>query len=184
MSTAKKTTAAADTTVPAAEALKTVETMVEAGKANFEEAVKQSTDAAQKGYEQAVTMIQDNASKASDQVFKGYDELVSFNKDNVEAYVEAGNVMQKAAENLSKEFTTFAQSSTDKAVAHAKALMGCKTFAEVMQLQNSYAKESFDTYVKQTGKMSELSMKAANDAFAPIKGRMTAAVEKFGKPAA
>ncbi|MCR9257167.1 MAG: phasin family protein [Alphaproteobacteria bacterium] len=181
MTAAKKTTAA---NAPATEALKTVETIVEAGKANFEQAVKQGTDAAQKGYEQAVNMMQDNAAKASDQVFKGYDEMVAFNKQNVDAYVEAGNVVQKAVEDLSKEATSFAQSATDKAVAHTKALMGCKTFAEVVQLQNTFAKESFDTYVQQSSKVSELSMKAANDAFAPIKGRMSAAAEKFGKPAA
>lgn len=178
--TARKTTTAAS----ANDAIKTVETMVETGKANIEAAVKQSTEVAQKNYEQAVTLMQDNASKASDQVFKGYDELVGFSKDNVEAFVESGNVVKSAVETLNKEITDFTQTSTDKAVAHTKALMGCKTFAEIVQLQNSFAKESFDAYVKQTGKVSEMSMKAANDAFAPIKGRMTAAAEKFGQPAA
>jgi len=64
----------------------------------------------------------------------------------------------------------------------AKALLAAKTLREAADLQNDWAKASFDKLVAEGTKVSELSVKVANEAFQPLNARMNVAVEKLFKP--
>ncbi|MCA1998119.1 MAG: phasin family protein, partial [Armatimonadetes bacterium] len=122
--------------------------------------------------------------KASEQMMKGYDELAAIAKGNVDALVQSGTVVFKGAEDMSREVAAYARSSFDKSVAAGKAMLSAKSIQEVVELQNSFAKTSFDAFVNEATKLQEMSVKVANEAFAPINARMTATVEKFSKPMA
>ena len=66
----------------------------------------------------------------------------------------------------------------------AKALMGCKTLRDVIDLQADFARSNFDALVAEGTKLSETSFKLTNEAIAPIQARVTVAVEKLTKPIA
>ena len=55
---------------------------------------------------------------------------------------------------------------------------------EIVDLQSEYAKTSFDNIVSEGTKISEMTVKVANEALEPINARMNAAVEKMSKPVA
>lgn len=173
----KKTAAAAQ------EALKPVEAAVNAGKETVEKVVKASTDAATKNYEQAVAMTKEQVEKASTAAFRGYDELVALNKDNLDAFVKSSNVMVKGYEAIGKEFMAFAQSSIDANVQATQAIFGAKTLREMIDLQAAYTRKNFDSAVAESSKIGELSVKVANEAFEPLQSRVNVAVESLLKPA-
>ncbi len=106
----------------AEEAMKPVEAAVAVSKETLEAVVKAGTQAATKGYEQAVAMTQEQVEKASSNVFKGYDEVASLGRDNMDAYVESTEAVARGFENLGKEFISFTQVSMEAGMAAARSL--------------------------------------------------------------
>jgi phasin family protein len=158
----------------AAETVKeTVETVVKAG-----------TAAAKASYEQAMQMTKDQVEKASQSFFKGYGELAVISKENLEALVQSSTAVVKGAETFGKEWMGFAQAAVEQNVAAVQNLVAAKTLKELVDLQNDWAKKAFDTAVAEGTRLSEMSVKTANDAFEPIKARVNVSVEKLFKPVA
>lgn len=176
----KKTTAS----TTAKEATKSAEAAVSASKEVVESVVKAGSEAAAKGYEQAVAMTKDQVERTSSAVFQGYDEIASLGKDNIDACVESGNIVAKGFEDLSKAWMSFAQSSMDAQVAISKQLLGVKSFREAVDMQTSFTKTSFDTAMAESAKLTELSVKVANEAMTPIQDRVNVVTDKLMKPVA
>ena len=183
--TAKAAAAKPATAKPATlQSIEPVEAAVTASKETVEAVVKAGTQAASKSYEQAVAMAQEQVAKASENLFKGYDDVASLGKDSVDAYVESTTVFAKGVEALSKELMGFTQSAVEANVANAKALFSAKTLSEVIDLQTGYSRSSFDSLVAESAKLTELSMALASDTVEPLQLRLNATVEKMMKPLA
>lgn len=166
------------------DAHKTLETTLFAGKDTVESFMKAGVDATQKGIEQAVQLAKDNVEKASTAFFKGYDEFSVMSKGNVEAVVKAGSIYARGLEDLSKTVMAMTQSQFEASVAAAKAVLGCTSLRQMVDLQTDLARTNFDKFVADGSKLSEISLKVANEALEPIQARVNVAVEKFIKPAA
>lgn len=113
--------------------------------------------------------------------FKGYEELASFGKENVEAMVRSGAVLAEAAQEFNKAWFGLARSAVDRNIAAGEALVGCKTPGEAFEVQSGLAKSQAETAVAEGRRLSELSLKVADDAAEPIAERINAAVDKFSK---
>ena len=159
--TAKKVTPAIDT--------KKIEEAVAAGKQTVE---------------QAVASTKEQVEKASAAALKGYDEFATLNKDAMDAYVKAGNVFAKGMEDLGKSVFAFAQTQAEANVAAAKTLMTAKTLNDVVEIQSDLARSQFDALVAEGTKVSEISLKIANETVEPIQAQMNVFVEKAMKPVA
>ena len=64
-----------------------------------------------------------------------------------------------------------------------KELAAVKSPTELFQLQGKIARRNFDTFVATSSKNTEAFLKLANDAFAPLTGRVEVATEKLAKVA-
>ncbi|HYD99899.1 MAG TPA: phasin family protein [Alphaproteobacteria bacterium] len=110
-------------------------------------------------------------------------QLVPFNREGVDAFMQAGNVVAKGVEDLSRALTAYVQETLSLSVATGKAMLGATTLKELVDLQSSFAKSSFDHFMSNSTRLSELSMKVANEAMQPIGNRLTAVLGR-GRPAA
>ncbi|MDE2135077.1 MAG: TIGR01841 family phasin [Alphaproteobacteria bacterium] len=129
---------------------------------NIETAMKNGTEAFKAGFEKAV---------------KGYDQLVGYGKETVEAYVKSASVAGKGAETLHNEVYTYSKQSIEDSIAAAKALMGVKSVHEAFELQSNFAKTAFNAYVGEVTKLSEIFAASTKEAFKPLQGRVQAWVE-------
>lgn len=168
--TTKKTNAAET-------ASKQIEDAVEVGKKSVEQAMKASTE----GYEQAINVTKEQVEKASAAFFKSYDEAAAISKENVDAFVAAGDVFTKSAETVGKAYFEYAQASAEAGVEATKAMMGAKTVKDFIDIQSDYARTSFDNFLAESTRLSELTVKAANEAFEPLKTQMNTSFEKAFK---
>ncbi|MCR9218975.1 MAG: phasin family protein [Alphaproteobacteria bacterium] len=134
--------------------------------------------------EQAVAATKEQVEKASTAALKGYDEFATINKTSMDAFVKSSNIMAKGFEDLGKAYFAFAQSAAEQNVAAAKKLMTAKTINDVVDIQSDIARTSFDAWVAESTKMSEMGMKVANEAFEPIQAQFTTVVEKMTKQVA
>lgn len=183
----KKAPVSAAAAAPAAAVSVATEPFEAAAAANqetFETVLKAGTQAAAKGYEQAVALAQEQVEQASQTLFRRYDEAASFSRDNVDAYVQSSTLFAKGVESLSKELMTIAQSAVEANVATTRALFGAKSVREVIDLQTEFSRSRFDALVAESAKLAELGMTLASETIEPIQARLNATVEKFVKPAA
>jgi phasin family protein len=118
-----------------------------------------------------------------EKVMKSAEDFVSFGQGNVEAFVKSGQIWAAGVQTLSKSFAATAQAQMDAAVSTMKALAGVKSLKDAVELQTSLARSSVETVMAETGKLTDASMKLAEQAIAPITARVTLAVEKFARAA-
>ena len=168
----------------AAGAANVVEDTLAATRTTVETAVKAGQDVVQKNLETAFAMTKDQFDRAGGTMFKGFDDVAAFGKDNMEAVVTAGNIATKGWQDLGAAWFAFAKGAVDTNVAVMQAMMTVKSPQELVNIQSSYAKSTFDSFVAEGSKLSEMGVKVTNDAMAPINARVNATVEKFSKPLA
>lgn len=161
-----------------------VESAAAAHQETLETVMKTGSQAASKGYEQAIAITQEQVEKASETIFKRYDEVASLGQENVDAYVLSGTVFAQGVELLGKELMSFTQSAVEANVATTKALFGAKTVRELIDLQTEFQRSHLDGLIAESAKLTELSMSLASDTFEPIQARLNANVEKLLKPTA
>jgi len=169
---------------PAAQAAEQVEAAVVAGKETVEAAVKAGTEAAAKNYEQAVAATREQveaAVKAGAEMFKGYEDVSGFSKENIDAVMASSAVLSKGLQDFNKTWFALAQDAMEQNVAATKKMLGCKNVAEVVEVQSDLAKANYDKAVTEGRKLSDMTIKLAEEATAPITSRVNSTVETFTK---
>jgi phasin family protein len=131
-------------------------------KDSAETVAKNGAEAFKNGFEKAV---------------KGYDQVLGFGKENVEAYVKAANAAGKGVETLQNEMYLFSKQSVEETLAATKAVLSAKSVHEAFEIQSDFAKSAFETYVGQINRVNEIFVSATKEAFEPIQGRVQAWVE-------
>ena len=155
-------------------ATKQIEDVVEVGKKSVEQAMKASTES----YDQAISMTKEQVEKASEVFFKSYDEATALNKESIDAVVQAGEVLTKGAETVGKAYYEVTQASAEASVEATKAMMGAKTAKEFVEIQAEFARTSFDNILSESTRLSEVSVKVANEAFEPLQKQLNSSLEK------
>ena len=118
-----------------------------------------------------------------EKIVKSTEELVAFGQGNIEAFVKASQVLATGMQDLAKHFAATAQASMDETTAHFKALTAVKSPKEALDLTTAATKTAIEKSLAEAGKVTDASMKLAEQVAAPITARVTLAVEKFGKAA-
>lgn len=109
------------------------------------------------------------------------EDFMAFSQGNVEAFIKSSQIWATGMQDMGKHIATTAKEQLDHSMSTFKTLSGVKSIKEAMDIQSSLARESMEKAVAETGKLTDASMKLAEQAFAPITARITLATEKFGK---
>jgi phasin family protein len=131
------------------------------------------------GFEKTQADVKANMEKA----MRTAEEFLSFGQGNVEAVMRSGRIWAEGVQDLGKSFAATAQAQLDQAMSTFKALAGVKSLKEAMDLQANLARSSMEAAMTETSRLTDASLKLAEQASAPITQRMTQAVEKFGRAA-
>ena len=127
------------------------------------------------------TTMREVKSQMENKMMKTAADLVAFNQGNVEALLRSGQIWVAGVQDLGKQVVATAQAQFDETVSTFKAMAAAKSLKEAFDLQSTLARNSLDKAVAETGKITDASLKLAEQALAPITARMTLAVERFGK---
>ena len=153
--------------------------------------------AATRGYEQASAAFESGAAQATaglettqtkmkegmEKAMKTAEEFVTFSQGNVEAFVKSGQIWAAGVQDISKQVAATAQASLEQTLSTFRALTGVKSLKDAMDLQSSLARSTLEKTVSESGRLTDASMKLAEQAIAPITARVSLAVEKFGRTA-
>ncbi|MFQ5958902.1 MAG: phasin family protein [Alphaproteobacteria bacterium] len=111
-----------------------------------------------------------------------FEDVDRFNRENMEAVMRAATAVAKCCEELGAEWMNYAKASMDESVAVSKALMGCTSMEEAIDVQAGFVKSALDQYLSESTRLSEISLRMANEAFEPLNARFGVAVETLGRP--
>jgi len=113
-----------------------------------------------------------------------FDDVIAFNKANLEALVEANKVLTAGLQQIAKEVVALGQATLETATATAQKSMKVKTVKDAVDLHVGTAKASYEKLIADSAKLNEISVKVTTEALAPVTARVTEAVTKLTKIAA
>lgn len=131
----------------------------------------------------AVSELQTRAKVALEKSAEVATEVTEFAKGNVEAIVESSKIFAAGAQSLGKTYVEEAKSAYETMTADVKEIAAVKSPTELFQLQGKIARRNFDAFVATSSKNTEAFLKLANEALAPLTGRVEVATEKLAKVA-
>ena len=131
----------------------------------------------------AVAEVQVKAKEAFDKGAAAFGEYNEFSKGNFEAVVQSGKILASGVQSLGTTLVADGKANFETLTAEVKELASVKSPADFFKLQAAFLRRNFDLAVAQTSKNSEAVLKLANEAAAPISGRVSLAVEKIKKAA-
>jgi len=139
------------------------------------ETIAAATATTTAGFEQAQAKMKEGYERA----VKTAEQLAEFNKGNVEAIVTSSKILATGLQDISKHVATTAKANLDETVSTFKALTGVKSLKEAFDIQTSFARTYFEKAIAESGKLTETSLKLAEQAYAPLTARLNVAVETF-----
>ena len=110
-------------------------------------------------------------------------EAGAFTKGNVEALVELGKIVAAGAQTLGKAYVAETKTAVEVAKADVKAFAAVRSPIDFFKLQGAILSRNTKTAFALGTKNSENLAKLAGDAFAPISGRVSLAIEKIKQAA-
>ena len=144
-----------------------------------DDAVEAAADTVETAIETTSTTVKQGMEKT----MKTAEDFLAFGQSNMDAFVKSGQIWAAGVQDLSKQVAASAQASFDETMAAFKAMSGVKSPKDALDMQASLIRTNLEKAVAETGKITDASMKLAEQAFAPITAQMTAAAEKFAKVA-
>jgi phasin family protein len=154
-----------------AKAIETAETV----QSKALEGVKATAETAAASFEQVQVNMKEGVAKA----MKTAEQMAHFSQGNVEALMKSSQILATGLTDISKLLAASAKASMDETMTTFKALTSVKSLKEAIDLQQAYARSSMEKAMAESGKVTEHSLKLAEQAFAPLTARVNAAVETF-----
>ncbi|MBB4631903.1 phasin family protein [Sphingosinicella soli] len=141
--------------------------------------VKKQAETAMAQGKAAVDQFQTKTREAMEKSTKAAEEMGSFTRENVEAFVESGKIAAKGFETLTQSALELAKKNGEAATTAFKTFSSAKSANELLQLQSDFARSQFDKFIADSSKMTEAFVKLSNDMFEPISGRFAVAADKL-----
>lgn len=113
---------------------------------------------------------------------KQYDKLTQnaaiLGQDHMDAMMKSSTILAKGMEDIIKTCMEIAQNAGEKSANATKTLMSCKTLNELTEAQTKLAQSSFDDFMSNATRLSEMSVKLATECFSPINDQMGRSMKK------
>ena len=98
----------------------------------------------------------------------GFDALLRDGQATMTTWLTAMTLLGQGAEEVSAAWSTFYRGSVETGFAVGKDLLRAESFNEAIELQRDYTSRGLETLVTETTKLTEISVRAAGAASAPV----------------
>jgi phasin family protein len=133
--------------------------------------------------EQPMTASTEPMEKAAQGMMQMYEEANDFARNSMEAMLRSAAAMTKGWDETARSTGGLLQESLARVVSAGKTIMSAKNPREMMDMQTEFMKDCFDCWMSGTGKLSEISSRAAKEAIEPVAQHTNNAVVKFAQKA-
>ena len=112
-----------------------------------------------------------------EQAMKHAEQILAFSQGNVEAMMKSSQIWASGLQDLSRQITATAQASFQDNVSMLRSLTAIRTLQDAVALQTTAARTAMEKALAESTRLTETSMKLAEQANAPLTARVGAAME-------
>jgi phasin family protein len=98
------------------------------------------------------------------------EEMQSFGKDNMDMAMNYFGAWGKGAQAIAIEVAEYSKKSFEGSSAAWEKLLGTKSPDKAMEVQSEYLKSSYEAFVAEATKLSEMYVDLFKDAYKPFEG--------------
>ena len=113
-----------------------------------------------------------------------FDEANKKGKEAMDTALKSYSDVTKGFQAIAAEAAEYSKKSFQDGVAHFETLAGVKSFEAAFELQSSFVKSSYENFIAEATKMSEMYADLAKTAYKPYEAPVAAATKAAGKAAA
>jgi hypothetical protein len=110
------------------------------------------------------------------------EDYQGFGKEGYEALVASATTMTKAYQAIAQEVADFSRKSIEKNTDIATKAFAAKSFDKVVEVQQGFARESYDALVGEVTKINDMYVAAAKEAYKPFEASVSAFGVKWPLP--
>jgi phasin family protein len=115
-------------------------------------------------------------------VMFNFDDANRKSKEAMDTALRSYSDTTKGFQAIASEAADYSKKSFQDAVTHFETLTGAKSFEAVMELQTSYAKSAYESFVAEATRLGEMYSDLAKSAYKPYEGVMSASTVKVATP--
>jgi hypothetical protein len=108
------------------------------------------------------------------QMIKSFEDVQNMNKEGFEAFSASTAAVGKSAQVFATEVADYSKKSFEKSAAVWQNAVSAKSFEKAVEIQQTYAKETFEAGLAEFTKLGELAAAAAKAAFKPYEATFAA----------
>jgi phasin family protein len=98
------------------------------------------------------------------------EEMQSFGKDNMDMAMNYFGAWGKGAQAIAAEVAEYSKKSFESSSAAWEKLLGTKSPDKAIEVQSEYLKSSYEGFVAEATKLSEMYVDFFKDAYKPFEG--------------
>jgi hypothetical protein len=107
------------------------------------------------------------------------ESFADLGRENMEAMAKSNLALSEGLGAIGEELFACAKTALASAGRAATALLGAKTFDELVELNSDLAKSTLEALIVRSTKLGELGIATTNQALAPFGGRLEAALASW-----
>lgn len=128
-------------------------------------------------------MTKEQLESVAGDALKTYGDLASMGKLNIESALKAAAVLTKGVEEIGQAWAALSKRLVDVQMSSLQTLLGARNIKDVVEVHADLTKTHFQTAMSEGAKISELTLKVANEAIQPLSARVTDTVKATAKAA-
>lgn len=97
-----------------------------------------------------------------------FEDVQKISKDNIDLATKSVGALNKGFQAIAVEVADYSKKSFEESSAHVEKLLGVKTLDKAIEIQTSFVKSSYETYVARMTKIGELYADLAKESYKPI----------------
>jgi hypothetical protein len=103
-------------------------------------------------------------------MMKNFEEVQKLSKDNMDTTLKSFGAVSKGMQAIAVEMADYSKKSFEEGTAVIEKLMGAKSFDKAIEVQTDYFKSSYEGFMSEATKLSDLYTDLAKETYKPFEG--------------
>jgi hypothetical protein len=101
------------------------------------------------------------------------DDVQKLGKDNMDATLKSFGAVSKSVQAIAVEMADYSKKSFEQGTAAIEKLFSAKTIEKAIEVQSDFVKSSYEGFVAEATKLSELYADLAKESYKPFESYLT-----------
>ena len=103
-------------------------------------------------------------------MLKNFEDFQKLGKDNVDTCMKQFGTVSKGWQAIATEFADYSKKSFEDGSAALEKLFGAKSLEKAIEVQSDYVKTTYEGFIAEATKLSELYTDLAKETYKPYEG--------------